>query len=728
MTTTLRRAISAALLLPGLAAAAELPELDMVTVVGKLPELLREAAATVSVISAEQIEMAVAFDLQDALRHEPGISVGRDPHRFGSGAVNVRGLGGNRVLVETDGVPAAKTFATGSYSNAGRQFADLELIRRIELLRGPASALYGSDAIAGVVAITTMDPADLLEPDARFAARARAGFAGDDQSVMAGLTMAARQGPFEALLAWTRREGAEFDNNSGRPAANPRESTADALLARAVFAGFGQPLRLTLGWNRQDALTDVDSLELSGGRFANTTLMRGDDGADSHRIVLDQHFEDLGPFEQGEWRVYRTETDIRQWTHEERRAAPPASPPAVIAREFRYRESATGAELTLARELHTAAGSHRLMAGLEFTEARVVEYRNGLQTNPATGVTTPTILGETLPVRDFPISRIREAGLYLQDDWRPGDGRWSLIPALRADWYQLAPRIDALYAADNPNTQPVGIEQVSLSPKFGLGYRLRDELTMFLQYSQGFRSQPFEDVNIGLDLPQFRYRAVPNPELRPEQSDSVEAGLRLSGALVAGSISLYTSRYRDFIESRINLGVDPATGYTLFQSRNVARAHITGVEAALQLDLGEWRPALAGWQASAAVAWARGEDTSSDRPLNSIDPARGMLGLRYEAPAGNFSAGANLTVVAAKRRVADAAGTLFRPPGYATVDLTLQWQAGERLRINAGLFNLSDRRYYEWSAVRGRLAGDPLLQLYREPGRHIAITAGTTFR
>ena len=223
----------------------ELPELAMVTVVGKLPEPLREAAATVSVITAEQIEMAVAFDLQDALRHEPGISVGRDPHRFGSGAVNVRGLGGNRVLVETDGVPAAKTFATGSYSNAGRQFADLELVRRIELLRGPASALYGSDAIAGVVAITTMDPADLLEPGARFAARARAGYAGDDQSVMAGLTVATRQGPFEALLAWTRREGDEFDNNSGRPAANPRQSTADALLARAAFDGFGQPVRLT---------------------------------------------------------------------------------------------------------------------------------------------------------------------------------------------------------------------------------------------------------------------------------------------------------------------------------------------------------------------------------------------------------------------------------------------------------------------------------------------------
>ena len=189
------------------------------------------------------------------------------------------------------------------------------------------------------------------------------------------------------------------------------------------------------------------------------------------------------------------------------------------------------------------------MGGLEITEARVVEYRDGLQTNPATGATTRTILGEMLPVRDFPLSRIREAGLYLQDDWRPGDGRWSLIPALRADWYQLAPRIDALYAADNPNSQPVGIEQTSLSPKFGLSYRLRDELTMFLQYSHGFRSQPFEDVNIGLDMPQFRYRAVPNPELR-RSGAIAEAGLRFWRA-GRRQPSLYASRYR-FHRSRIN--------------------------------------------------------------------------------------------------------------------------------------------------------------------------------
>lgn len=728
MNVTLPRAIGIVLLLSGLARAAADPgELEMVTVVGKLPEPLQSATATVSVITAEDIELAVAFDLRDAVRGEPGISLSRDPHRFGTSGVNVRGLGGNRVLVETDGVPAAKTFATGAYSNAGRQFADLELIRRIELLRGPASALYGSDAIAGVVAITTMDPADLLEPGRRFAARLRGGYAGDDQSSLAGITLAGRQGEFDGLLAWAHREGAEFDNNSDQPRANPRDATSDAVLARAVFHGLGQPLRLTLGWNRQHALTDVDSLELSGGRFANTILLRGDDTAEGSHILLDQQFTGIGPIDQGEWRLYRNQTRVRQWTDEERRAAPPVAA-SVIEREFRYRERISGAELTVAREFKAAHGPHRLVAGLELSETRVVEQRNGQLTNLPDGPATNRILGEALPVRDFPISRVRAAGLYLQDDWRPGDRRWSLIPALRADWYQLAPRVDPLYAADNPNTRPVGIEQLSLSPKLGLGFRARDDLTLFLQYAHGFRSQPFEDVNIGLDLPQFRYRAIPNPDLRPERSDSLEAGLRFSGEVLTGSMSAFTSRYRDFIESRVNLGVDPASGYTLFQSRNVARARIEGAEAAIDFALGAWRPALAGWAARAAGSWARGEDRTRAQPLNTIDPARGTLGLRYRSPTGRLGGGMDITWSAAKSRLADATGMLFRPGGWTTVDLTLQWQAGERLRIQAGLFNAMDRRYYDWPAVRGRVAGDPLLALYREPGRHIAITAGTTLR
>jgi hemoglobin/transferrin/lactoferrin receptor protein len=722
-----RAALPALLAAGSPALAADAPELEIVNVVGKRAQPLQEAAAAVSVITAAELEAALALDLRDALRHEPGVSMPRDPHRFGTGGPTLRGLGGNRVLVETDGVPAAKTFAVGNFSNTGRQFADLAIVDRIELLRGPASALYGSDAIAGVIAIKTLDPSALLDGGRDRVLRTRAGHASDDHSFFAGFTGAARSGPFESLLAYARRDGNELEHADGSPPSNPRDYDSDALLARTVWRGPGQPLRLTVEWNRQQDLTDVDSLELSGGRFVNTILMEGDDDFESLRILLDQPFGVAGHEGQGQWRAYWQESELRQFTHEERRDAPPATPALTIDREFHYRERVTGAELILAHDLGTGGGPHRLVGGLELAETRVVERRDGLQTNLETGATTATILGEALPVRDFPVSRIREAGLYVQDEWRPRDGRWSLIPALRADWYRLEPSVDAMYAEDNPDTPPVSIDQNSLSPKFGIGWRARDGVALFLQYAHGFRSPPFDDVNIGLDLPQFNVRAIPNPDLEPERSDSVELGLRFSGATTTGTISVYGSRYRDFIESRVNIGVDPDTGTTLFQSRNIAGAEIYGAEAALDLALGGWRPALADWSGRLAFAWTAGEDTVRDVPLNSIDPPRGLLGLRYAAPSGRLGVGLDLTLVAAKHDVDDPAAQMFRPDGYTIADLHLQWRHSERITVDVGLFNLTDRAYYEWATVRGRTQDDPLLPLYQEPGRNVAVTFSATF-
>jgi hemoglobin/transferrin/lactoferrin receptor protein len=721
----LRLAIGATLALLASAPAgagdtADTPLLEMVTVVGKLPQPLSEVAATVSVISAEAIERSMAQDVRDLVRFEPGLAVRYDPGRFGLDSISVRGLGGNRVLLETDGVPAASAFAVGNFANTGRAFADLQLIDRVEVLRGPASTLYGSDAIAGVIATTTRNPADLLGPGGDVALHAHGGYNGDDDSTVTGLTGAWRVGPLDTLLGWAHRSGHELDVNSPTVDANPRDYASDALLARAVYHGFARPLRLTASMDRSHGVTNVDSLELSGGRFVNTTYLLGDDTSKTLRVVLDQPLDGAGPIEQGEWRLYWQDVQQDQFTDEQRRAVPPRTPPLHIQRDFQYRERVVGAELTASRRLE-AAGPHRVVAGMELSRSRIEELRDGLQKNLSDGSTTVTILGETFPVRDFPISDVTEAGLYLQDEWQPGAGRWTLIPAVRADWYDLEPQPDATYTEDNPKQQPVAVRQQSLSPKLGLTYAYAGGRTLFLQYSHGFRSPPFEDVNIGLELPQFNVRAIPNPGLEPEKSNSVEAGLRLSDGPVRGSASIYYSRYRDFIESKVNIGRDPLTGTTLFQSRNLAQAEIGGAELSMATALDALSPVLTGWSARMAVAWARGDDTIRDVPLNPIEPLRGVLGLAFEARSGRWGGELTTTAVAAKRRVDNSTVVQPHTPGYAVFDLTAHWRVNDALRVTAGVFNLADRSYWEWMDVQGRAADDPLLELYRRPGRSASV-------
>ena len=138
---------------------------ETVTVYARRLVPIAQVAATVTVIPRETIDRTLVTDIRDLVRYEPGLTVRNDPFRFGLDTISVRGVGGNRVAVEVDGIPAAGGFAVGSFGDSGRSFVDPAFIERVEVLRGPASSLYGSDAIGGVVAMTTTTPRDLLGGD-----------------------------------------------------------------------------------------------------------------------------------------------------------------------------------------------------------------------------------------------------------------------------------------------------------------------------------------------------------------------------------------------------------------------------------------------------------------------------------------------------------------------------------------------------------------------------------
>src|SRR5512139_3908408 len=146
-----------------LESAAPSQELETVTVYARRIVPVAQVAAMVSVIPQETIERTLVTDVKQLVRYEPGLSVRSDPFRFGTDTISVRGIGGNRVAVEVDGVPAAGGFAVGNFADSGRSFVDPAFLQRVEVLRGPASALYGSDAIGGVVAMTTVSPGSVLD-------------------------------------------------------------------------------------------------------------------------------------------------------------------------------------------------------------------------------------------------------------------------------------------------------------------------------------------------------------------------------------------------------------------------------------------------------------------------------------------------------------------------------------------------------------------------------------
>jgi hemoglobin/transferrin/lactoferrin receptor protein len=645
-----------------------------------------------------------------------------DPFRFGLDTFTVRGVTGNRVSVEVDGIPSAGGFSIGSYSDSGRSFVDLGFVRTVEVLRGPASSLYGSDAIGGVVAMSTLEPRDLLGARGT-GLRTEAGYAGDDDGWHALALGAASFGSVDAMLGYVHREGQELETAADVPP-DPRDYDADSMIAKLVLrATPGGALTLTAEGGKLRQSSEVDAFEgLAGSRFVNTVALSGEDSGKRFRVSAVQQLDGSAVFDSADWRLYWQGTDTQQDTHEERQAAPPRSPAVAMERGFSLQDRTLGAEFTAVRDLAYDRHRHDLVYGLELSRTRLEERRDGVQTDLSTGATTSTILGETFPLRDFPVSEVTEAGAFLQDEIRFAGSAWTLIPALRVDYYRLSPDSDALYGEDNPRLPVVGLTDWSVSPKLGIVRALGDSANAYFQYSNGFRAPPPEDVNIGLDLPLLNVRAIPNPDLRPEKSNGYELGLRWFGAGLTLGTSAFWTDYDDFIESKVNLGQDPDTRVVLFQSQNIARARIYGAEASASARLGEWTPKLAGWTARLAAAYAHGQDLVHDAPLNSVDPASGVLSLRYDAGSGRWGGEIVTTAVADKRRVDRSRAELYATRSYFTLDLLGHLELTRGVTLTAGVFNLTDEAYIEWADVRGRPAGDPLIPYYTRPGRSAALT------
>ena len=149
-----------------------------------------DVAASVDVIDRERLDQTLARDIKDLVRYEPGVSVTSSVGRFGLGGFRIRGLDGNRVRIQTDGIAVSDAFLIGSYANANRNFVDLDTLKQVEIVRGPASALYGSDALGGVVAFVTRDPVDYLVPGKDSHVGLKFGYEGDWRGLSAGATAA----------------------------------------------------------------------------------------------------------------------------------------------------------------------------------------------------------------------------------------------------------------------------------------------------------------------------------------------------------------------------------------------------------------------------------------------------------------------------------------------------------------------------------------------------------
>lgn len=708
-----------------------------------------EVPATVSSKTPKDIERQQARDLKSLLDDEPGIAVRQQPARMsavfgatgrgGNEGINVRGLEGNQVLLQSDGVRLPMAYSSGPFVAGRGDYIDVEAFKRVELLRGPSSTSYGSDGLAGAVSFVTKDPSDLLTLGQPFQGAVKLGYASADKSWVTVPSLALREGPFEAMLLASLRRGHEPANrgdvdaqNWTRTTPNPQDRESDYLLGKLVYKlDASHQFKLTA--EHLDRTVRTDPIHsVAGMPFVNANVSSANAQEEVQRTLgkLDYQFIDArNPWlQRAQAYLYTQETENRQ-LGEERYNSPPASW-SRRTRDTQYGERSLGLGGQMEGQFGDAV-AHRVLVGLDVSDTRVTSLKEGAHYDASGALITSgsASASTTLPNQSFPNTDYRVFGAFVQDEISIGSV--SVTPALRFDRFELVPEAgNPLYTRNNL-VAPSSLQDQALSPRLGVVWKLAPMAQPYAQYAHGFRAPTPWQVNGGVSNTGANppYRSIGNPDLKPETSDSFELGLRGRQGDVRYRAAVFKSRYRNFIISDTDVTasttvpLDPgmAANTRTFQSVNAARAEIDGYELGAA-----WR-FLPGWSVEASYAHAKGDQVQNDAttPLATIEPDKGVLRLQYQRE-GVW--GGEFVLIGQRGQRRPHVATAHVPKGYVTADLSAWWDLSPRIQLAAAVANIGDAKYALWSDLRGLSSTDAALaDAYTQPGRNFSASVRYQF-
>ena len=679
----------------------------------RTPITIDEAPVTISAKTDEEIADELATDIKDLVRFEPGVSVRRQPARFGAALgttgragnedFTIRGIGGNRVLIQVDGVRQPMGFSFGAQSVGRGDSVDIGLVKSVEILRGPASALYGSDGLAGAVSFTLSDPEDILKGKS-VAGLVRGQYASADNEFAETAILAGRSGELSAMIAYTRRDFEELDNRgtndvlgANRTTPNPQDGQSNAATARLVWdpAG-GHKFRLTGEYLDNRMVTDLLS-----GRSATVDNLVARDTGKRWRVAGDWTWEGTGVIELARASLYWQSAKDRQFTQEDR------TPLADRTRLNTFDNRVYGASAEARAAFTTGPLTHKLVFGGDASFTRQEGLRDG---------TVPPA-GERFPSSAFPVTDYTLAGLFLGDEISVGP--LTLFPALRFDYYKLSPQSDPLLPATFVTTGQSGNR---LSPKMGAVLKLNSEVRLFANYAQGFRAPEPSQINQFFENLAQGYTSRPNADLGPERSESIEGGIRFTSEAVSLSATAFSVRYKDFISQEVVGGGFTPNNPAIFQFINLDRVKVEGAEARLEL---RDRNGLNG---QVALSYATGDvidpQAGTRVPLATVDPLKLVAGIGWRDPKGRFG-GQLIATHSARKSEERSAGvctpSCFRPEAFTILDATAFIALGP-VTLRAGLFNLTNAKYAWWSDVRGLASTTTIADAFTQPGRNGSVS------
>lgn len=489
---------------------------EIVVTATKTPHLLKDVPASVTVISRDEIEKINALDAGNLLGNVAGVKIERYGGMGASASVIMRGLLPNKVLVLVDSRP----INSPSLGSADLSWLSVDNIERVEIVRGPVSALYGANGVAGVVNIITKSPSD--EPTTKFAtshgayntsiftmesSKAFNNFKyliygnykdSDGERDNSEYESKELNTKFEFKEGRLMLSAGFYDGKVGNPGVKPAKDVNDRFSTQIAFGN-------------DEVSSLVDYTKTKRG-YLNALLNRGG-------TKLQAYLNDWEDDDHREWLEYSF-INSRSEHHLE---------------DSNFKTKVYGTEL---------------QNSLELNEKNILTFGGSIEKNKFKvkkgDYNADT---DTLEVAKWDAARTTMA-LYLEDEisFKP------LTLNLGIRW-------------DNPSDY-----DSQLSPKASLVYRANPNTALRASYGKAFSSPSLNDLNWPSDP-----FSQGNPNLQPEKSDAYELGLE---KLFGEKILLRASLFRQDVEDMIAwqpTGPPGALG-PKWQPSNVDKAEVKGAE------------------------------------------------------------------------------------------------------------------------------------------------------
>lgn len=711
---------------------------------------ITDAPASISVVSQDEILSRPHNNLLDMLKYQEGIDIGTTRDKTGQGSVSMRGLTGEYTLLLIDGKRQnnhGDIYPNNFGGNAFGHLPPTEAIERIEVLRGPASTLYGADAMGGVVNVITKKTADRWFGTVNLAGTLQENdqFGNDLQGEFY------LNGPIVADTLSVALRGSYYESDASSPQFEPAVDPNGTVHVWSLgFGGGGrtvdsevQELGATLTWALSDRQTLRFDYDTSSQVYDNTPFIDPDTGTISYPLGTKDNIEALWQASRGQvnpragyaadqefsrdwWSVVHDATwdfgtsylalsyvdtanegrtlpltvaerlllqdmydgvgDYAGMPEEERKALAESTFLPRPARPLNSSQYTLDARLDIPFE---AAGQHMLVVGAQVIDGELEDGVFGMES------------GEPGGTQDQEM-----ASLFVEDSWTVTTPL-TLTGGVRYDHHdvfggQVSPRLYAVYTISEQWTVKGGVSTGYKTPQTT---DLYDGITGF----GGQGTSPFAG----------------NPDLEPETSVNSEAALYWTSPRGHNfNITYFLTHFDDKIASGdtiysctvtggqrpcVNLGAYDELGYSTYSQKiNIDKVEIQGVEVAGLLQISD------DWTLRGNYTWTDSEQKSgpeAGQPLTNTAEHMANASLDWQA-LEPLSVSLQAELRSDRYRGWD--NTLDRPlyyKNYHVWNLGLRYDITENISVFARVNNLLDEDFTSYQTDFIDIDGDGIYTL-----------------